>query len=276
MWPESRYLARVAAEAPDLVLEIIKDMPTTKNFRVHQDLLEAASKMPADKAAQIVPLAKRWLNNEYVGLVPEHAGGLITRLAEGDETEAAVTLLQALTEPALREIPLTLGVGQTVVTREARSRHSPWYLKRLVENGLPAVAARDPLATASVLEERLRECLNIEQRTHSHSDASHVWRPAIEDHPQNWGEEDLKVILTVGLRETLERAAQDRQDELKPTLERYLSDSLSIFRRLALHILRVSAPTYADLVSSVLSDDALAADQSVHHEYSPGDQEADP
>ena len=266
-WPESGYLARVAGEAPEFVLEIIKEMPPSKNFRVHQDLLKAACNMPADKAAEIAPLVKGWLDSEYVGLLPEHAGDLMLRLADGGQIQAALTLLQALTEPTVREIPLTLGEAQTVVRREARSRYSPWYLKRLVENSLPAVAARDPLATAGVLEEQLRKCLHMERRTRSHSDASYGWRPAIEDHPQNWGEENLKTILTVGLRQALERAAEDRPEHLRPTLERYLTDPLSIFRRLGLHILRVGAPTYADLVSNVLGEDLLAADHSVHHEY---------
>jgi hypothetical protein len=267
LWPESRYLARIAPDAPDLVLEIIKGLPDTENFRVHQDLLEAATKMPADKAAQIVPLAKRWLDDEYVGLLPDRAGDLMLHLAEGGQIRAALALLQALTEPILREIPLTLGEAQTVVRREARSRYSPWYLKRLLEHSLPPVAARDPLGTAGVLAKQLRTCLRMERRTGSHSDASHVWRPAIEDHPQNWGEDHLKTILIIGLRRTLERAARDQPEQLRPIVERYLSDSLSIFRRLSLHILRVSVPTYDDLASSVLGEDTFAGDPSVHHEY---------
>ena len=267
VWPESRYLSRVAAEAPNLVLEIIKDMRATKNFRVHQDLLEAASRMPPDKGSQIVPLAKLWLDNEYVGLVPEQAGELMLRLAEGGQTRAALTVLQALTEPTLREIPLDLGEGKTVVSRQTKPRYSPWYLKRLIENDLPAAAARDPLAIAKVLDKQLRKCVRMERRFGHGSDGSHVWRPAIETHPQNWGEQELKVLLTVGLRDALELAAHEQTEDLRTTLERYTRDPLSIFRRLALHIVRVSTPAYQDLVCSILGDDLFACDQSVHHEY---------
>jgi hypothetical protein len=266
-WPESAYLVRLASETPELVLEIIKDMPSSENFRVHQDLLEAACRMPPDKAADIVPLAKRWLDNDYVGLLPERAGDLMLHLAEGGQTHAALTVLQTLTKPILREISLPLGGSQTVVRREANPRYNPWYLKRLIENSVPTVAVRDPMGTAKSLEKQLRRCLHMERRTGSRSDASHVWRPAIEDHPQNWGEDHLKTMLTVGLRQTLERAAREQPDQLRPMIESYLSDSLSVFRRLGLHILRVSAPTYQALVSDVLGEDRFAEDQRVHHEY---------
>src|SRR5215213_5122653 len=42
LWPESRYLARVASDEPETVLEIILALPDTENIRVHEDLAEAA------------------------------------------------------------------------------------------------------------------------------------------------------------------------------------------------------------------------------------------
>ena len=266
-WPESRYLSRIAGEAPQAVLDIIKDMPPTKNFRIHQDLLEAARKLPPDKAAEIAPLAEHWLANEYPGLLPEYAGEFMLMLAEGGQADAATTLLEALTEPRLREIPLTLREGQTSVRRETEPRFGGWHLKRVLDKNLPVLGARFPLATAQVLDKQLRKCLKMEQRFVDGSDGSYVWRPAIESHPQNWGEEQLKTVLTVALRDALELAAQEQPEDLRTTLERYLRDPLSIFRRLALHILRVGAPAYQDLVSNVLGEDVFADNPSVRHEY---------
>jgi hypothetical protein len=40
-WPESRYLARMAAVAPDLVFRIIESVPETNNVRIHENFVDA-------------------------------------------------------------------------------------------------------------------------------------------------------------------------------------------------------------------------------------------
>jgi len=266
-WPESRYLARMASDAAELVLDTIKAMPDTENFRIHLDLLEAARNMPPDKAAEIAPLAKGWLANEYQGLLPWYAGEFMLMLAEGGQEEAAATLLEALTEPRLREIPLTVGEGQTIVRREAEPRFAPWHLKRVLDDVLRALAARSPLSAARVLDGQLRKCLDMEGRFGHGSDGSHVWRPAIESHPQNWGEDHLKTLLTVGLRDALELAAQDLPDSVGEIIERYLKDNRPIFRRLALHLIRVGGNEYNALAAEAVRDPTLRDHPPVRHEY---------
>src|SRR4030042_3635501 len=50
-WPESRYLVRMASLRPDVVLEIMLQIPDTDNVRVHEDLAEVALAMPAAMGA---------------------------------------------------------------------------------------------------------------------------------------------------------------------------------------------------------------------------------
>src|SRR5437667_10756955 len=40
LWPESRYLARVAAKSPELVLRVIRQVPETENVRGHEDFID--------------------------------------------------------------------------------------------------------------------------------------------------------------------------------------------------------------------------------------------
>src|SRR5206468_2930293 len=54
-WPESRYLARIADTRSQMVLKIILALPDTQNPYVHDDLCDAALKMPVEQALQIVP-----------------------------------------------------------------------------------------------------------------------------------------------------------------------------------------------------------------------------
>src|SRR4051794_10926526 len=55
IWAESRYLARMACEAPETVMEVMLQIPDTENVRVHEDMAEAAAAMPAKLAARLVP-----------------------------------------------------------------------------------------------------------------------------------------------------------------------------------------------------------------------------
>ena len=51
VWPESRYLARMASEVPDVVLRVALQVPATENVRVHEDLCVAACAMPPSPIA---------------------------------------------------------------------------------------------------------------------------------------------------------------------------------------------------------------------------------
>src|SRR5690606_17409582 len=90
-WPESRYLARMAAEAPKLVLEVIEKIADTNNVRVHEDLAEAASKMPGPLAARWAAREIRWIQKQehLYFLLPQLLGGLAGHLAATGEVKAA-------------------------------------------------------------------------------------------------------------------------------------------------------------------------------------------
>src|SRR5690349_21813935 len=59
-WPEADYLARVAAEAPELVTDIVLQMPETTNERVHQSLTALALNLPPHLAARLIHKVVMW------------------------------------------------------------------------------------------------------------------------------------------------------------------------------------------------------------------------
>jgi len=95
-WPASRYLSRMAAQAPETVLEVALQIPPTEDVRVHEDLADAALAMPADLAAKLVPKAKKWLESPYQLLLPEKLGTLMGHLAKGGQVKAALDLARSL------------------------------------------------------------------------------------------------------------------------------------------------------------------------------------
>lgn len=64
-WLELRYLARVANEAPDEVVDIILHLPQTNNPRVYEHIVEAARNLPAEKSAKLLPKVLESTKLEY-------------------------------------------------------------------------------------------------------------------------------------------------------------------------------------------------------------------
>lgn len=267
LWHASRYLIRVAKTDPDPVIEIALQIET-ENFHVHAHLIQAAMNMPADKAAQMVPAIVNWLDSRFRSLVPNYAIELMVYLAEHDEAETALDLLEVLTAPRVEEISVPTAEEHRRVRREAQPRYERWYLKELIESKLPALSKLDALGVVDILERQLRKSIDIEGRGMAADDGFYMWRPAIEDHPQNWGHGELKDLLTVGLRDALERAMSDAPEQVESIIERYLGDSFSVFRRLALHLIRVGRQRYRKLLPELFEGRRFLDDIAVHHEFS--------
>src|ERR1700685_4136401 len=53
-WPAADYLARVAPEVPELVTDIVLQMPETTNERVHHSLTNIALNLPPQLAALLI------------------------------------------------------------------------------------------------------------------------------------------------------------------------------------------------------------------------------
>jgi hypothetical protein len=54
-WPESSFLARVAADAPEDAVAAAIAIPATDNMRVNSDIVEVALRVPAHQSARMIP-----------------------------------------------------------------------------------------------------------------------------------------------------------------------------------------------------------------------------
>lgn len=267
-WPAGQYLVDMAPLCPDTVARIALELETN-NPTAYLDLIRAAVGMPAYQAGQVVPAVIKWFHGStlWLDMLADAAQTLLAHLAEGGQPEGALHLLKALTEPESVRHPVPRTGDAHHVRVEARCRYRPWYLRQFLEKTLPGLPQLAPLEVAHVLDEQLRKCMEIEAGQPPGGDGSHLWRPAIEDHSQNWGEHRLKNILTVGLRDALAGALETDPMRLRPVVERYLSDDLSLFRRLALHLIRLGGEHYGDLADGALQDQGFRQDTALHHEY---------
>ena len=266
MWPESRYLARMAPHVPGDVIEIIasSSMRQTENWHVHADCVDAALTMQASIAARLVPLAKIWLRKPYPVLLPEMLGRLMAKLASEGEPDAALQLADELLEPVSVPRPSIRGMRP-----EAWPRFDPWQYQQVVRNAVPTLVKADPRKAVSLLCDKPERALKIEGPPGDEpppADLSHIWRRAIEDHVQNKGE-DVKDSLIEATRDAVLDTARQNQELGQRLLDDLESRPYRIFHRIALHVLSELPDLDPERAHTRLHDRTLVADWDVWHEF---------
>jgi len=121
------------------------------------------------------------------------------------------------------------------------------------------------LEILDIVQRNLERALEIEGQE---EDASSIgWRPAIEPHEQNWGFGEIKDLLVDAAVQTLAHIIKNRPTQGRTKVEIYLRHPRSIFRRLAIHSIRVNATLWLDLVEDLFVDERYLDDKENYHVY---------
>lgn len=267
-WPASGYLARIGAESPREVLEIARRV-RTHNSRVIVDLLYACLQMAPADAAEIVPKLDEWIETPYLSLIPEQAGDLLGHLAKGEEWGAALSLVEILTRPLLPPSPDQQAVRPWGLV-EVQPRFDKWYFDRVVRSQVGTIAEAKPLQVLDILETQLRRAIELELSVADSlvvSDHSLGWRAAIESHEQNRSRTEFKNVIVEIIRDLGETIATREPEVMEKIAGKWLEHEYSIFRRLAIHLVRLQPECYPDLLIQLFSDRANLDDTVIHHEF---------
>jgi hypothetical protein len=123
-WPQGRYLARVAAGDPALMLRLIEQIPQSTNPRVVARVVGVARALPVEAAAQLVPTISNRitvpLGVDYAAL---DASRLAQELAEGGQPEAGSRLLASVVRATI-----------------SAQRDMDWHLEQVLAEPLDAIA----------------------------------------------------------------------------------------------------------------------------------------
>jgi len=270
-WPETRYLVRMASKAPDLVQRIALEVPETENVRVNEDLADIALALPAKLAAVFVPKAKAWLTARHQFLLPDKLAALVSHLAEEDQGEVALdlarSLLAVLPDPrAARESAPGEGYRPLPEPQGRFPTHEySEILKQLVLT--LAINAGETVVDFScdLLEEAIRLSRRPDER--GPEDYSQIWRPAIEDHAQNL-DLGLPRLLVSAVRDAAETVAKRDPACLPALVTKLEARRWTVFRRIALHLLRMFPDSVQDLIIARLTDRDVFDHPGLWHEYS--------
>ncbi|MCK4443979.1 MAG: hypothetical protein KAW09_05515, partial [Thermoplasmata archaeon] len=270
-WPESRFLRRVAGDAPDTVIEIVIHIPETDNVRVQDDLIEALLAMPANMVTRMIDRVKGWVRSQSPLLLPRKFGKLMAKLATEGETESALDLSDVVLQPVIEHSPQAQADSQhiSLLAPEAGAYFDNWSYRLILEECYPVLVKADPRKAFELLCQKLKCSIELELgKGHpQRDDASYVWRPAIEPHKQNRGTDDVKNALVSAIRDAGQEILQTAIDNGEEYLDYLVSLELSVSRRLELHLLRVFGDRFAPRIAERLGEKTMFDDLRCRHEY---------
>jgi hypothetical protein len=238
-WPQGRYLARVAADAPDVVIEVCLALDTD-NPEANESMVDAALAMEAGLAARMAPAVARALSTPVQWALPFKARDLVVHLVLGDAVAEGLVVLSALLS-------------------SATGRNDRNMAGHLVGELTHVIFPRASLDGLDLLSTRLAEELTAE--SHGTDDYSYIWRPTLEGARR----QDLRDQLVSSVRDAATAIVIDDGAHVGRVVETLEAHEWSIFRRIALDVLSTS-PDPA-LVEARLTQRALFESVGLEREY---------
>ncbi|MDH7482525.1 MAG: hypothetical protein QHH26_11225 [Armatimonadota bacterium] len=262
LWPEARYLARMAKHKPELVAEIISQMDDTDNAWVQTNLLDAMLAMPPRLSAPFVNKVKRWAEQPD-WLVPEKIGEVIAHWARGGLADEALEVAKVLFD--------VIQDKQCAQTRpEPRVRFDMWYYEKILKENYPELVCAAGMPALELLCRLLDKAIKpywISDDIETSEDFSAFsWRPAIEEHYQN-PTNTIEGALVSAVRDAAEHVVRCEKATVEEVVNFLESQRWKVFRRIALHLLRVFADKAQPLVVARLINRKNFDDIGVLHEY---------
>lgn len=243
-WPPLDYLeacGRLARESQDAklaskLLGIIRlcsnasepDGSPRHNYHTARKFAEILGLLPTSLIRiSDIDLIPRWLSDPYDrGLVCNALDrGLMTGLLSSPATDdwtKAVRIIYHCTE--LRKVKEDDELTTVV---------DDYWLKELIDHHSPMLGEKAGASAAGVFIERLAEIFGAGTRkTHGY-----LFRPAIEDHPQNHDWHGPENLCVEGLRNVLLSWVSASPESSKETVSALLRGELEIARRIAIHVI---------------------------------------
>lgn len=263
-WPEGRYLARVARDAPDAAADVLLGVPDSRNPRVTATLLDAAAKLPPEQLDRISGQVAGWLESPY----PEYFVDEAARLAEaflssgnrGHGLSVVEIMLRVLPDPRRVEAPSD---SPLQLPPEPIGRLSEYEYERFLEQVLDPMVEAAGIVAVRVLSRLLESAVRLSGR--AHDDYSHIWRPAIESHDQN-SDTGIRQVLVSAVRDAALRHARSGREGATDQLAAVLKDGPALHRRILLHVLAHGFGS-RELVSELLESEEVFHDHRLRHEY---------
>lgn len=262
LWPESRYLARMATKDPETTHEIIMQVPETNNFRIYNDFADAALALPSKLAANLITKLKKGVDLPDSILLSHKLGPLIAKLARKHQVKAALdlagSLLDVLPDPRADDDAYKYSLSP-------RAHFSEWEYGEILKKYIPDLTSSTQKKCLILLCALLTKAICFSYKNNESdgiNDNSFIWRPAIEEHPQNQND-DIKNLLVTAIRDT---AYNEENTNRKKILSIIESQSYKVFQRIGLYLRCKWPQTDSENTFRFLTDPIVLDDHNLSYE----------
>lgn len=253
-WPQSRYLARMAAIAPDEVAAVLADI-RTDNWIVAHDIVNAAKAMPARIAIRLVGPIGAAVRHGIAGDLIGDVGELVATLTAGGQPDSALRLTQH-----------AFAIEEDISSSPRRRHEEHFYFASMRDHVVPSLAVSRPREFIPLLlgwmDQILKGCGAERELDHT----SFIWRPAIEEHGPD--QDFTFAAKLVGIvRATCEVSIRSGVVSLNDVLTMVQSSSGQVRARLRLHLIAEFADKNAELARQTMMAPSLFSNSWTKHEY---------
>ncbi|HZW40293.1 MAG TPA: hypothetical protein VFF33_13425 [Ignavibacteriaceae bacterium] len=269
----SEYLLNVAHIYPAKVIKIIKNTETD-NERIIWNFVRIGLSIRPKYTAKMIRLVKKWANNLRGNstLFDSLIIKWVKYLSSEGHNDSAFNLVKILITPKIQkpsgkrneEVEKVLGKERPI----AVTLIDYYYLNELLFKGFNVLIENNPFRFSELLQKSLEKAIKIEYSyIKKNIDLSYMWRPAVEDHQQNQSQYDLKTTIFNVLRAAMELVIRQDKEFGLGIIKNYLKHKYSIFRRLAIHLMRLNYDSYSYFVNEFIKNKKHLNDINISHEY---------
>jgi len=273
IWPQGEYLKITAPLLPARVCQLVAQLPATRNARVYDSILEIALAVAPEQAVGLVPKAIEGIRSPYHLGLPLKIGFFISVLARAKQSSAALQLAEAALEIVgdarlMKAEPPESPLGNL---REPMGRFDLWQYEQILTKSMPDLVDASGDLALDLLCDLLDRAILLSDRHGAGrrpDDLSHIWRSAIEEHQQNLNM-GVRHLLVTAVRDAAERIGRSDLRNVRNTigmLEKR-AEAWLVFRRLALHLLRLFPDADPVLLRAGLLSRKNFESVEMKHEY---------
>lgn len=259
VWPESRFLVRMAKLDPEAVAEIFPLISDTDNIRVHDDLVDIALSLPAESAIKLIPRVKKWLAGPIHILFPNRFFALVEKLVEAGKINQALQLARILLQVIPERTPNLIP--------DTRPLLDQWHYEQFLNQSFPMLVGQAGMPALKLLCQILASAIEYAQERKefkTDEDYSWIWRPVInQPNPAHGVTDTLVTAVCAAVQQLLD---QDLVS-VEVVIEYLEKQNWNIFHRIALHILNLYGTRAGALLSGHLCDPQRFDHLGISDEY---------
>jgi len=276
IWPPATYLWKASSKKPKEVSEIILNFKIPKkederNPWLLDYFIKAAINMPPKYGKLIAEkiYKEKWIRVTYHNYLDRPISELMKKLGDAGLEKETVMLARSLLDIKLGEEYVTGGIIEEYKKRrDVKPIVDSFWYGELLKKEIPYVFEKFPKSITELLIDLVTKMIYLEnvgrQNKKSKTDASVGWRPAIEDHEQNW-EHDFRSQLLGKLGNFLIDLGKKSILLLKQVLKETAKINYPAFRRLELYVYWNYPRHFKKEIDKAIEQ--CFGNYELHHEY---------